>query len=80
MSDKEVIMDVAWTINRVLEKVQKEFDKSFEVEASGQHIHLSQEGLDTLFGKSYQLTKAKVFDENNACSFTKGMRSYIVKK
>lgn len=30
-----------------------------EVEASGRHIHLSQEDLDALFGKGYTLTKAK---------------------
>lgn len=30
-----------------------------EVEASGRHIHLSREAIDALFGKDYQLTKAK---------------------
>lgn len=31
----------------------------FQVEASGRHVHLSQEHLEKLFGKGYQLTIAK---------------------
>lgn len=34
-------------------------DLSFEVEASGRHIHLSREAIDALFGEGYQLTKVK---------------------
>ncbi|MBF0780126.1 MULTISPECIES: ethanolamine utilization phosphate acetyltransferase EutD [unclassified Granulicatella] len=46
-------------ISKVLEKVQNEVSNSFEVEASGRHIHLSQADVDTLFGKGYELTKQK---------------------
>lgn len=46
-------------ISKVLEKVQNEVSNSFEVEASGRHVHLTQEDVDTLFGKGYQLTKQK---------------------
>lgn len=46
-------------ISKVLEKVQNEVSGSFEVEASGRHIHLSQADVDALFGKGYELTKQK---------------------
>jgi len=32
---------------------------NFIVETSARHVHLSQEDLETLFGKGYQLTKKK---------------------
>lgn len=44
-------------INDVLKKVKNEY--LIEVEASGRHVHLSQEDLYTLFGKGYELTKVK---------------------
>lgn len=44
-------------VDEVLNRVKKE--AFIEVEASGRHVHLSQEDLDTLFGKGYQLTKLK---------------------
>ena len=46
-------------VNKVIDKVQEELQGSFEVEASGRHVHLSQEDLEALFGPNYQLTKAK---------------------
>lgn len=46
-------------VNVVVEKVKEKMSFSFEVEASGRHIHLSQEHVDALFGEGYQLTKAK---------------------
>ncbi|WP_232699511.1 ethanolamine utilization phosphate acetyltransferase EutD [Brevibacillus daliensis] len=44
-------------VNEVVKRVQDE--KCVEIEASGKHVHLSREAIDTLFGKGYQLTKAK---------------------
>ncbi len=46
-------------VEKVVSRIQEELDTTFEVEASGRHIHLSQEALDHLFGPDYQLTKAK---------------------
>ena len=44
-------------VNEVVKRVQDE--KCVEIEASGKHVHLSRGAIDTLFGKGYQLTKAK---------------------
>ncbi|MBQ8858406.1 MAG: propanediol utilization protein, partial [Clostridia bacterium] len=33
--------------------------KTVIVETSARHMHLTQEAVDTLFGKGYQLTKKK---------------------
>lgn len=44
-------------VNEVLKKLKDEY--LVEIEASGRHIHLSQEDLETLFGKNYSLTKVK---------------------
>lgn len=52
-------MSLEQLVNRVVEKVKDELEWSFEVEASGRHVHLSQADLDYLFGPNYQLTKAK---------------------
>ncbi|MGT2933991.1 ethanolamine utilization phosphate acetyltransferase EutD [Streptococcus catagoni] len=46
-------------INKIVVKVEEELAGSFEVEASGRHIHLSQKDLEALFGPNYQLTKVK---------------------
>ncbi|MBS4750691.1 phosphate propanoyltransferase [Granulicatella sp. zg-ZJ] len=46
-------------VDKVLELVQTELTGTFEVEASGRHVHLSQKDLDALFGPGYQLTKLK---------------------
>ena len=40
-------------------KCESKLDGSFEVEASGRHVHLSRKELDALFGTGYELTKAK---------------------
>ncbi|MDH6363322.1 putative phosphotransacetylase [Enterococcus sp. PF1-24] len=45
-------------INEVIKQVKQQTD-SFEVEASGRHVHLSRSAIDQLFGEGYQLTKAK---------------------
>ena len=54
-------MSLEQLVDKILEKVQEQLNdtNTFEVEASGRHIHLSQADLDTLFGPGYQLTKAK---------------------
>lgn len=49
---------LAQIIDEVVKKVQIQ-QRSFEVEASGRHIHLSRQGIDALFGTGYQLTKVK---------------------
>ena len=46
-------------IDKVIDRIQNELDSSFEVEASGRHVHLSRTELDALFGTGYELTKAK---------------------
>lgn len=52
-------MEMQELIDKIATRVQDELEGSFEIEASGRHIHLSQEDLETLFGKGYSLTKAK---------------------
>lgn len=46
-------------IDKVIDRIQNVLDGSFEVEASGRHVHLSRKELDALFGTGYELTKAK---------------------
>ena len=46
-------------IDKLIDRIQNELDGSFEVEASGRHVHLSRKELDALFGTGYELTKAK---------------------
>ncbi len=46
-------------IDKVIDRIQNELDNSFEVEASGRHVHLSRKELDALFGTGYELTKVK---------------------
>ena len=46
-------------IDKVIDRIQNELHGSFEVEASGRHVHLSRKELDALFGTGYELTKAK---------------------
>ncbi|MDR0880721.1 MAG: phosphate propanoyltransferase [Clostridioides sp.] len=41
----------------VLDKLKKE--GLIEVEASGRHVHLSREDMESLFGSNYKLTRAK---------------------
>lgn len=48
-------------LNNIIEEVVKRVKEEafIEVEASGRHVHLSQEDLEKLFGKGYELTKVK---------------------
>ena len=56
---KEVlkIVDLEEIVNRVVTKVKTKM--SFEIEASGRHVHLDQSTLDQLFGSGHQLTPKK---------------------
>lgn len=49
-------------LNKIVELVQSELDKmtkKIPIEASGRHIHLSQEDSDILFGKGYKYSVVK---------------------
>jgi propanediol utilization protein len=47
-------------IDEVMKRVQvAQAGTTFEVEASGKHVHLSRADVDALFGEGYQLTPAK---------------------
>lgn len=47
-------------VTQIVEEVVKRLTElTFEVEASGRHIHLSRHEIDCLFGEGYQLTKVK---------------------
>ncbi|MGM1044969.1 MAG: ethanolamine utilization phosphate acetyltransferase EutD [Bacillota bacterium] len=44
-------------VKEVIKRVQEQ--TFIEIEASGKHVHLNREAIDELFGKGYQLTKAR---------------------
>ncbi|MBP2099066.1 ethanolamine utilization phosphate acetyltransferase EutD [Enterococcus rivorum] len=48
-------------VDQVVAKINEE--RGFLVEASGRHVHLSQEHIDALFGKGYQLTIDKYLSQ-----------------
>ncbi|EOI01896.1 ethanolamine utilization protein PduL [Enterococcus moraviensis ATCC BAA-383] len=48
-------------VDQVITKINEE--RGFLVEASGRHVHLSQEHIDRLFGKGYQLTIDKYLSQ-----------------
>ena len=50
-------MNIEYIVEEVIKRVSQKFQ--ITVEASGRHVHLSRESIDTLFGKGYKLTKAK---------------------
>ncbi|MDF0479138.1 ethanolamine utilization phosphate acetyltransferase EutD [Vagococcus sp. PNs007] len=51
-------LDINVLVREVVSRIKTE-NKSFEVEASGRHVHLDRKTIDLLFGEGYQLTKAK---------------------
>ena len=52
-----MMMNVDHIVSAVIKEIK---EKLFvEVEASGRHVHLSQQDLETLFGAGYQLTPVK---------------------
>ena len=50
-------------VDEVAERVTENLQQTFEVEASGRHVHLSREDIDALFGKNYELTPAKYLSQ-----------------
>lgn len=48
-------------VDQVVAKINEE--RGFLVEASGRHVHLSQEHIEALFGKGYQLTIDKYLSQ-----------------
>ncbi|MDE6181721.1 MAG: phosphate propanoyltransferase [Eubacteriales bacterium] len=48
-------------LNNIVDEVLKKFKENnfIEIEASGRHVHLTKQDLETLFGKNYVLTKVK---------------------
>ena len=52
-------------VERTVEKVKETLDSSIEIEASGRHVHLSEEAIEVLFGKGYKLTPIKYLSQPN---------------
>lgn len=50
-------------VEEVAEKIKSSMQQTFEIEASGRHVHLSREDIDTLFGKGYELNPAKFLSQ-----------------
>jgi len=50
-------------VDTVVSRIQEVMDRSFEIEASGRHIHLTREAIDTLFGVGYQLHPTKYLSQ-----------------
>lgn len=51
--------DTKAIVDEVLKRLQSQGDTSFEIEASGRHIHLDRPTIDALFGENYKLTKLR---------------------
>lgn len=54
MVNNQLVEDI---MNEVIKRVQEQ--TCIEIEASGKHVHLNREAIEELFGKGYQLTKAR---------------------
>lgn len=54
MVNNQLVEDI---VKEVIKRVQEQ--TFIEIEASGKHVHLNREAIDELFGKGYQLTKAR---------------------
>lgn len=50
-------------VEEVAERVKENIQQTFEIEASGRHVHLSKEDLETLFGKNHLLTPKKYLSQ-----------------
>lgn len=46
-------------VREVVKRLELHLDNSFEIEASGRHVHLSRAEIDALFGEGYTLTKLR---------------------
>ena len=40
-------------VEEVVKRIQQQQQNTFEVEASGRHVHLSRQEIDALFGPGY---------------------------
>ena len=49
---------IEYIVEEVVKRLKNQ-ENTILVEASGRHVHLSQEHIDLLFGKGYELTKVK---------------------
>lgn len=50
-------------VDTVVSRIYEVMDQTFEVEASGRHIHLNREAIDSLFGEGYQLHPSKYLSQ-----------------
>ena len=50
-------------VTEVARKVKENMQQTFEIEASGRHVHLSQEHIDALFGEGYKLSAEKYLSQ-----------------
>lgn len=50
-------------VDAVVCRIQEVMEQTFEIEASGRHIHLSREAIDSLFGEGYQLHPSKYLSQ-----------------
>ena len=50
-------------VDAVVSRIHEVMDQTFEIEASGRHIHLNREAIDALFGVGYQLHPAKYLSQ-----------------
>ncbi|OZV13063.1 propanediol utilization protein [Tissierella sp. P1] len=50
-------------VDTVVSRIYEVMDQTFEIEASGRHIHLNREAIDSLFGDGYQLRPSKYLSQ-----------------
>lgn len=50
-------------VDTVVSHIQEIMDQTFEIEASGRHVHLNREAIDSLFGEGYQLHPSKYLSQ-----------------
>ena len=60
MTNNEIIKIVT---ERVIKKLKEYNDFKIPVGVSNRHVHVSQEDLEVLFGKGYELTKKSVLKQ-----------------
>ena len=57
------IQELDAIVDKVVDRIKEKNNQTFEVEASGRHIHLSDEDLKTLCGENYELTPIKFLSQ-----------------